>query len=427
MKDYNSIEYKRSRKAYMAQCTFEYFISLLIADAFLAKLLTSIGISDALVGIIASFTSIAFVFQLFSIFLVRARISTKRLVVSLDTLSIFLFMFIYLIPFVPTDKTTKTVLVILSVLIAYVAKYLIYSLCFKWANSYVEPTKRADYSATKEMISLFAGMIFTAIIGFVIDKYEGIGNLNGGFLFIAVSILILNVCNFTSLMMIKKEDKSEHEGDREPIGVIIINTLGNKNFRNVITLTVLWEVAKYFTIGFIGVFKTNDLLMSVFLVQVINIFSNFIRMLISKPFGRYSDKHSFAKGMELGMLIAAGAFFVNIFTTPKTWYLIIIHTILYSCSFAGINQNSFNITYSYVDSKYITQAMAFKNSIGGICGFGASILAGKILSAIQAGGNTIFGIEVYGQQILSLISFGIVMVAIIFTRNVIEKQKIIVQ
>ena len=376
MKDYNSIEYKRSRKAYMAQCTFEYFVSLLVADAFLAKLLTSIGISDALVGIISSFITLAFVFQLLSVFLVRARVSTKKLVVSLDTISIFFFMFIYLIPFLPVDKLTKTVLVIISVLVAYIAKYLILSLCFKWANAYVEPTRRADYSATKEMISLFTGMIFTAITGYIIDRYEGIGNLNGGFLFIAVSIFILNICNFISLMLIKKEDKSEHQGDRETLCVIIKNTLGNRNFVNIIIMTTLWDIARYFTIGFLGVFKTNDLMMSVLLIQVINICANFIRMLVSKPIGHYSDKNSYAKGMKLGMWLAAGAFFVNIFTTKNTWYLIIIYTILYNCAFAGTNQNSFNITYSYVDSKYITQAMAFKNSIGGICGFLASVLGG---------------------------------------------------
>ena len=85
--NYNSMEYKRSRAAYMAQCTFEYFISLLVADAFLAKLLTSLGISDSMVGIISSFISIAFIIQLMSIFLVRTKISSKKLVIFFDTLS----------------------------------------------------------------------------------------------------------------------------------------------------------------------------------------------------------------------------------------------------------------------------------------------------------------------------------------------------
>lgn len=68
---YNNYKYKQSRKAYIVQCTAEYFITLLVADAFLANLLTSIGISDALTGIISSFISFAFLFQLLSILLVK--------------------------------------------------------------------------------------------------------------------------------------------------------------------------------------------------------------------------------------------------------------------------------------------------------------------------------------------------------------------
>ena len=105
----------------------------------------------------------------------------------------------------------------------------------------------------------------------------------------------------------------------------------------------------------------------------------------------------------------------------------ILYTIFYSCSLAGTNQNSFNISYSYVDSKYITQAMAIKNSIGGICGFGASILGGKILEVIQKNGNSIFGLHIYGQQVLGGISLFILIGTIIFMNKVIVKQTVMKQ
>lgn len=411
----------------MAQCTFEYLVSLLVADAFLAKLLNSLGISDAWIGIISSFITMAFMIQLFSIFLVRSRISTKTMVISFDTVSIFFFNMIYIVPFLPIEVQIKKAVVVLSILLAYIAKYLILSICFKWANSYVEPTKRASYSATKEIISLISGIIFTAAVGYIIDKFESIGNLNGGFLFIAASMLILNICNFISLFMIKKESNAEHDADAQPVGVVLKNTLGNKSFRNVIVLTVLWDVARYFTIGFLGIYKTKELMLSVFAVQVINMAANICRIFVSKPFGRYSDRKSFAKGFEMALIIAAAGFMLNIFTTPDTWGIIIIYTVLYNVSLAGSNMNSFNITYSYVKPEYVTQAMAFKNCIGGIFGFGASLLGGKILNAVQAGGNRIFGFEVYGQQILSAISFIVTVVAILFIHLVVAKQKVRVQ
>ena len=85
---FQSKDYKHSRNAYIAQSAFEYFVALLVGDAFLAKLLTALNISDRLIGVISSFVSLAFVFQLMSIFLVKTKMSTKKIVMFCDTASI---------------------------------------------------------------------------------------------------------------------------------------------------------------------------------------------------------------------------------------------------------------------------------------------------------------------------------------------------
>ncbi len=422
---YNTQAYKRSRIAYTAQCTFEYFVAILVSDVFLAKLLSSIGVSDAMVGIISSFVSLAFVIQLFSIFLMQAKVSKKKLVIIFDSISQIFFCSIYFLPLLDMDKEVKTILVVLCILIAYMGKYLIFNIYFKWANSFVNPSCRASYSAKKEMVSLASGVVFSAVVGYVIDRYEAIGNLNGGFLFIAISMLILNVCNFISLLLIKS-DESQKE-DRVPFSEVMRNTVLNKNFRNVLIMTVIWECARYFSIGFMGIYKTKDLLLSAFLIQIINIVANIIRMAVSIPFGIYSDKKSFAKGFELAMIIAAAGFLINVFTVPSTWYFIIIYTILYNVSIAGFNQNGFNIIYSYVDLKYVTQAMSIKCCLGGIFGFLASILGGQVLNKIQENGNMVFGIHMYGPQFLSLISFVLTVIAMLYTKYVIEKQNVKIQ
>ncbi len=421
---YSSAEYKRSRKAYIVQCAAEYFISILVADAFLAKLLSNIGVSDALTGIISSFISFAFMFQLLSMGLMKRMKSVKRTVILFDTLSQLFFMSIYLVVFLPVSQSVKTVLVMAGVLFGYFCMYLIYSIYFKWANSYVSPENRGEYSAVKEIISLFTGVIFTLGIGFVIDKYESVGNISGGFLFIALAMLILNVINFISLMSIKDGEVSSCGHSAKEI---LENTLKNKNFRSVVLLTILWEMARYFTIGFMGTYKTKELALTVGTVQVINMAGNLFRLLVSKPFGRYSDKKSFAKGFNLALLIAGTGFLINIFTTPESVWCVVIFTVLYSVSMAGTNQNSYNIIYSYVESDFIVEAMSVKNCIGGLMGFFASIIGGKVLSAVSANGNTVFGIHMYGQQLLSLISLVFVLAAMAYNFLVLEKAKIIKQ
>jgi Na+/melibiose symporter-like transporter len=214
--------------------------------------------------------------------MVKIKISRKKMVIIFDVLSMLFFMCLFLVPFLPFNKTLKTIFAMLFILLGYGCYYLILSIYFKWGNSHVEPTKRASFSATKEMISLFSGIIFTLVVGYIIDKFESLDNLNGGFLFIASAILILTVCNIICLSLIKKDDESEHLSDNEPIKCVLKNLFSNKNYLNIITLSVLWNLANYFSIGFMGVFKTNDLMISIFLIQIINIAGQFARMIFSK-------------------------------------------------------------------------------------------------------------------------------------------------
>lgn len=425
---YDSAEYKRSRRAYSLECAFEYFVSLLVTDAFLASLLSHIGLDDSLIGLITSFISVAFLFQLFSVFVVRRITNTKRFTVTFHTASNLLFMCLYLIPFLPFAKQYKEILVIICILAAYFGNYLVTSMIYKWGNSYVDPTKRGVFSAGKEMISLMSGMIVTVLIGYAMDFFDKNENSEGGFVFAAVAILIFSTCDFICLMLIKKDvTPKEEKRETVPMSEIVKNTLGNRAFCNVIILTCLWDIARYTTIGFLGTYRIGELAFTMGATQIINLAGNLGRFALSRPFGAYSDKHSYASGIKLALTIAAVAFGINVFTAPESRYLIIAYTLLFNISTAGTQQNLFNITYSYVDSKYFVEASAIKNSIGGLCGFGASALAGVLLSHIQESGNMLFGIPVYGQQVLSLISFIIIAITVIFTHTVIEKQKVMLQ
>ena len=419
--------YQKSRKAYTVQCTVEYFVSLLVTDTFLAKLLTNIGVEDWLVGIISSFVSLAFIFQLLSLLFSSSRISKKGTVLIFDTVSMLFFMLLYLIPFLPINETFRQILVTVSIGIAYLCKYAVSNILFQWANGYVRAEKRASFSANKETISLIAGILFTLAVGAAFDFFETSGNIGAAFLLIAVLLLILNASSFICLLMVKKDEPQTQSNPQKTFSKIMEKTFGNKNFRRLTVIAVLWDCARYFTIGFLGVFKTNDLGLTILAVQVINTVANLCRMLLSRPFGRYSDRHSFAKGFYLALFLAAGAFLCNVFTTEALWFFIIPYTVLYTVSLAGINQNNFNITYSYVDSEYIAEAMAIKSSIGGICGFLASVVAGNLLSRIQSEGNMFFGIPMYGQQLLSLVSLILCAVCIIYMKKTILKEKVIKQ
>ncbi len=426
---YQTPAYRRSRGAYIMECTFEYFVSILVTEAFLARLLTSIGISDALIGVISSFVSLAFLCQLFSIFVVQHIRNVKRFAIIFHGLSRLFFMSLYLIPFLPFAYQYKEILVIVCVISAYFGNYFVASMLYKWCNSHVHPEHRAIFSASKEMISLITGIVVSLGAGYIIDRFDSLNNLEGGFIFCAVAIFIFSLCDLICLFLVKKDEPPKVKEPPVPFREVLKNTLGNRNFRNVVILSVMWNVAAYTTTGFLGTYKINphELAFSVGAVQIINLVGNMGRFFVSRPFGRYSDRTSFARGMKLAMMFAALSFATLIFVTPSTRYLIVVQALLYRICLAGSNQNMMNITYSYVDSRYFVQATAIKNSISGLCGFGASLIGSRILAWVQARGNTVFGIPMYGQQLLGLLSCALTVCIILFLHFVIQKQTVLKQ
>lgn len=426
-KSFSSPEYKRSRGIYMAQCTFEYLLSLLVTDAFLSKLLTHLGLDDATIGIISSFVSLAFAIQIFALFLYKLKLDSKTTTLLFYPLSRIIFSTLFLIPFIPIGGKTLKVLIMCLILVAYSCKYLALNVLYKWANSYVEPTKRGTFSATKEMISLAAGITFTAIVGFVFDKMEASGNIKGGFLMLAILAFTISALDVLCLVFIKRERVIQAPREKKNFKNILRNTFGNKNYRSVLIFFIIYNVATHFNSGFLGTFKIKELAMSVFIIQLINILGNITRITVSKPFGRFSDKYSFTSGMSLALVILALGYLCLVFTTPSTWFFIAGYSILHAIAIAGLNQNSFNIVYSYVDSEYITEALAIKNFIGGICGFITTLVSSRILKYIQNNGNSIFGIQIYAQQFLAILSFITLLAAIAIMVLVVRKQKVMKQ
>jgi Na+/melibiose symporter-like transporter len=320
-------------------------------------------------------------------------------------------------------------------MIAYFGNYLVTSIIYKWGNSFVDPHRRGRYCATKEMISLISGMVVTLIVGYAMDGFELANNLHGGFIFAACGIAIFSICDLVCLLMIKNEKRTKAQVKAEivPLGEVFRNTLGNKKFLLVLLLAVLMEAGKGASIGFLGTYRTNlhELALGAFDVMVINMIGNLVRFAVSRPFGKFSDKYSYAKGIELALVMAAVSFVVYAFTAPGNrvfvWTMVILFSVLYHGCQAGVGQNMHSILYSYVDSKYFVQASAIKSSVGGLCHFGSALLASRFLQYIQGNGNSLFGIHLYGQQALATCSIALTLGALAVAHFVVSKQKRMVQ
>ena len=416
--------YRSSRVGNIISAALEYFISMLVIDSYLAKLTTDIGISDSVTGILTSFVSLGFGFQLFAIFLINKK-PVKRWVTALTIINQLFFAFVYVIPFFEMSKTVKTVLFVAMLLLAHIILNVSSPAKIDWHMRLVDDDKRGRFTALKEIVSLLGGMVFSFVIGTVIDTCEANGNLHGAFIFCAAGVLGLMVIDTVVLLLMKEKPHKEiEEGEKVSVMKVVGQILRNKKIFKVLLVSVIWYVALYSTIPFYGTYKIKELGFSMTLVSILSAAYAIARSLASRPLGRYADKHSFTRMLNICFVIVFVAYSINMFTVPangKVFYT--IYYMLYAISMGGINSAGTNLIYDFVEPDKRVAALALQHTLAGFAGFFATIIVGFLVDYIQKSGNTFLGMNVYAQQVVSAIGAIVVLLALLYLNTVVKKMQ----
>ena len=411
-------EYKTSRFLYIFEATFEYFISMLVGGAYLAKVTSAIGINDTLTGILTSFVSLGWGFQLVAIFLANKH-PVKNWVTLLHGINHLAFALIYFVPFFKIHKTIKILLFITFLLVGYILGNIVRSPKINWFMSLVDDNKRGSFTANKEMVSLIGGMFFSFVMGLAIDHFEEIGNPNGAFILLAISVLVFMVLHSCTLIFSK--EKPYEEKEKVSVTQNLKELITNKTIIKVILISVFWNVAHYVATPFYGTYQIKELGFSMTFVSVLSACYAIVRTLFSKPMGKYADKTSFAKMLNVCFTIVLVAFAINTFTVPsngKVFYT--IYYILYAIAMAGINSSAINLIFDYVDHDKRMSALALNSALSGCAGFITTLLVSPIVSYIQNNGNKFLGINVYAQQAMSALAVVLTALLLLYLNTVIK-------
>lgn len=413
-------EYKTSRVLYIIEAALEYFISLLVGGAYLAKVSTAIGVSDAVTGILTAFVSLGLSFQMVAIFLAKYQ-PVKKWVTILHTVNQLAFALVYVVPFFEISRTVKTVLFIIFLLLGHSINNIVNSPKINWFMTLVDDKKRGTFTANKEIVSLIGGMVFTFLIGLVIDHYDAIGNENASFIFCAIAIVALTVLHSCTLIFSK--EKVEIQTEKISTKKLLADLFKDKTLFKVVFIAGMWNVAHSVATPFYGTYLNNELGFSMTLIAILSSVYSICRALFSRPLGRFADKYSFKKMLTICFYVACGAFIVNTFCTPQNGKIVyFIHYILYAIAMAGINSGAINLVYGCVKKENRIGAFALQQAFSGVAGFLITIAVSPLVSYVQSLNNVIFGITIYAQQILSFLAFiltaGIILYIKIALKNI---------
>lgn len=439
---------KVNRLSYIIEAAVEYFISLLITDTFVSNLLLENGLSAAHTGIIIQLASFAFIAQLFSAFY-RKKGKMKTFVTVMHLANQLLFAFLYMVPGINIPQSLKITLIVLMFLVGHIIANIISPYKLSWLMSFVDDSSRGKFTANKEIVSLLTGTIFQLVMANRVDHYMKAGEYNVAFNLCAITILVLAIIHFLCLIVVKdgivvnKEDKVGEEEKNGFFG-IIKEIAANKAYLKVLLAVIIWHIVTGISVSFYGAYKLKTLDFTITGSIVLACVSAVTRAVVSRKFGKYADKNSWAKLLYICFFIVSAAFLANTFVISGqttfnigTYCLVIDHnklmfiaySVIHGIAMAGINGGLMNIMFDYVPHSRRSAALGISNSVGGLISFFAALVGGWLLASIQKGDDKamlffdIFGLGfgMYGQQVLSLISFAVCIVLLIYMKTIVLK------
>lgn len=422
MNDISLKNMKRSRLMYIFEAALEYFISILVAGSYLATLTKELGFSDSLTGILSSFISLGCLFQLLSLSIRRTKV--KRFVLISSIINQLLFMLLYLIPLTGFDKQVKIVLFVILIFSAFLFYNFAHPKKINWLMSLVEDKQRGNFTANKEIISIVSGMAFTFAMGAVVDHFSETGRIRTAFVLSAVVIFILMVLH--SLTMIFAVEKEIPHSPPKKFKQLLSELLKNKSVIRVTIVFILHNISTYISTPFYSTYQIGELGLSLKFVSVIAMCGSISRISVSKFWGRYADKNSFAVMLEKCFFFSGLSQICVVFAFPSSYGKIMfgLYYLLHGIALGGINSALINLIFDYVPTEKRADSLAITQALSGLTGFLTTLSVSPLISLIQNNGNKIFGINIYAQQFVSVFGFLITVLAMLFVRNVSRKKNV---
>lgn len=420
LKDTNA----RNKRLYIAEATLEYIIALLVEGAYLSRMTMAIGLSDTVTGIIHSILSLGNLFGLISMLITKRKM--KKFVIGMSIANQLMFMLLYVIPITGTaiPKGVKSAAFIILIIGAYLIYYIAHPKKINWLMSSVKDSERGSFTANKEIVSLVAGIAFNYLMGFVVDYYVAKDELKIAFIICGAVIFISSVFH-TLMLFLYPEKEVEVSEEKKPTALKdIFSLFKDKSVMSITVLFAIWYFAQKSTGAYLSTYELKELQFTQTFIAILTSLSSVARILFSRYFGRYADRHGFASLLRICFAVAAVAYAAVIFATPTTGkYCFVIFKVLTGVSMAGINSSVINLVYDLVAKEKRANALALTQAVAGTVGFLSALIVSPLVSYIQNAGNKFLGVSVYAQQVLAIITTVITIIALLYVQFVLMKIK----
>ena len=400
-------EYAFSKNMYILHAALGYFITLITTGTYLAKLTTTIGISDGMTAVLGAVTSLAGVFQLLSVPLASRR-RAKGTVVPMVLGNELLHGFLYLIPFLNLPGGGSSAVFFVCIFLSLVLQQVSSPLKYNWFMSLVPSRERPAFQSAVQIFSHITGLAFTFTASWLIDYFEKINNQNAMFLTFSVAIMIISLLNMLTLLA-SDEKEREPTVRQNPLSAFA-PLVRNRGFRLYILMYLCNSVGTNISGPFLGTYQIKELGLSMMRISVFNATTVVVSVVFLAIFAHISKKKGMKGLMIAGFITKAVSYLLVSLAAPGRGFVFFI--LYYAIQAIGTAAISIGIDTMVLDIVPETQrvsAMATRSVIIGPIAFLTTIVMTPFLTFVQGRGNMMFGRTVYAQQIMGVMSFVVIL------------------
>ena len=401
-KQYIKDEYSINRPMYVLHAALAYFITLITTGTYLAKLTTTIGISDEMTAVLSAVTSLAGIFQLLSVPLAN-RTRAKKTVVPLQLVYQLLYGALYLIPFLGLSGRVNSMVFFVCIFLSLVLQQVSAPLKFNWFMGLVPSRDRPAFQSVVQIFSHITGLAFTFTASWLIDRFEKSGNMRG--MFITFSTVIFVISLFNMLTLLASKEKDLQPAQRKSPMASFSSLWRNRGFLLYLLMYLCNSVGTNISGPFLGTYQIKELGLSMVRISVFNAITVVVSVSALTLFGRLSKKKDMTGIMLFGFTVTALSYTMVSLAAPGRGFVCFalyygIHAIGTAATSIGIDTMLLDI----VGESERVSAIAMRSVIIGPIAFLTTIVMTPFLSFMQGRGNTLLGTTVYAQQIMGALS-----------------------
>lgn len=358
------MNYKREYKKYITSSILDTANNKIASNSFITAFAVYLGLSNFAIGIYAVLDTITNIIQIFTAPLF-SKIGQSKLVVltnyTIYRLSSVCFAFI---PFLTKDINSRTFLFFIFAVIYAITGELGYITFVNWRMTLVKKEDRTKFASTRNIYKNTLVMIFSLLMGVILDQFTEIGNELYGFL---ILFLIVFIIAFIDIFIRINTYKPPIEDKNITIKDSISKPATDKSFRKILVIGGLNRFAYGIGTMYLNIFLLRYLKIDYLYYSILNILINFSDALFSKYWAKKSQNRNWSKVLT-PMCLTYIIIFLTLFILNDKILIYCLPIIYILIGYSNSAYEMFDHIAIYEHSKedYKTSYVTFERFIEGI-------------------------------------------------------------